>query len=223
MSFQEESKKALKILENERVLKVVNAAREEFIEQGIMNAKIKNIAIRAGVGEASIYRYFTDKNELAKIVATHYWAEMFVVFKNIMVQSFEDSNTALDHIRSFLNIFITLYTDYPKFLIFTEDFDGYMSYVVNDEDTAQFSSMISDIKELFLRLITDGIKNNEIRDTVELDFVYSFVSQTMAATAQKLVSRIGYLHKEKENYGVKCLTDLIEMFINYIKKDYANA
>ena len=209
----------LKMLENERIRKVVDAAREEFIEQGIMNAKMKNIALRAGVGEASLYRYFTDKNELAKLVAFKYWREMFDFFRVHMEKAFVNAKSALDKVREFLNLYLILYKDYPKFLIFTEDFDGYMQYVVNDTKTAKFDSMISEIKEFFLSLIREGINNKEIRDDLDLDYIYSYISQVMAATTQKLVSRVGYLHKEVDNYGERCIEELINMFIFYIKKD----
>lgn len=208
----------LKLLENKRIKKVVDAAREEFIEQGIMNAKMKNIALRAGVGEASVYRYFSDKNELAKIVAFSYWNEMFLFFQEHMRLIYQNAQSSLEKIRGFLNIYKILYQDYPNFLIFTEDFDGYMQYVINDTKTAQFGSMISGIKEFFLSMIKEGIQNHEIKETLDLNYIYSYVSQVMAATTQKLVRRIGYLHEELDNYGERCIEDLIEMFILYIKK-----
>lgn len=209
----------LKILENDRVERVVIAAREEFIEQGIMNAKMRNIAKRAGVGEASLYRYFLDKNELAKTVAFYVWRQMFDIFKDNLQEAAKTAKDSLDKIRNFLHLFIILYKEHPSFLVFTEDFDGYMQYVINDEKTASFASMIDEIKQYFLSLLTDGIKEGIIREDLDVDHIYSFISQVMAATSQKLVSRIGYLHKEQEEYGVKCLNDLISMFIHYIEKE----
>lgn len=223
MPFNDQTIDELTLLQNERIKRVVLAAREEFIEQGIMNSKIKNIAKRAHVGEASVYRYFTDKNELVKLVAFQYWHEMFQVFRQFMEERETSNSTSIDRIRAFLEIFKLLYTDYPSFLIFTEDFDGYMQYVINDDKTANFKLMIDNIKEYFLKTIKEGILNSEIRDNLDLDYVYSFVSQTMAATSQKLVSRVGYLHKADDGYGIRCIEDLINMFIKYIQKDYANA
>lgn len=208
----------LKMLENKRVKKVVAAARQEFTEQGIMNAKMKNIALRAGVGEASVYRYFSDKNELAKIVAFDYWNEMFVLFQEHLRITFQNAQTSLDKVKEFLLLYKVLYKEYPSFLVFTEDFDGYMQYVINDRKTAKFSSMIDGIKDFFLDLIKEGIKNGEIRKDLDLDYIYSFVSQVLAATTQKLVSRLGYLHKDLDNYGERCIDDLINMFLFYIKK-----
>ena len=219
MPNQDKYDDVMKLLENERIKRVVAAAREEFVEQGIMNSKIKNIAKRAGVGEASVYRYFTDKNELAKLVAFLYWNEMYDVFRTELGPTLLSGISSLDKIRSFLGIFKTLLLEHPKFLVFTEDFDGYMEYVVNDQKPSNFEAKISDIKDHFLTLMKEGIENGEVRDTVDLDYIYSFVSQVMSATTQKLVSRVGYLHKELDQYSERCLDDLVDMFIHYIKKD----
>ncbi len=219
MPNQDKYDDVMKLLENERIKRVVTAAREEFVEQGIMNSKIKNIAKRAGVGEASVYRYFTDKNELAKLVAFLYWKEMYEVFSAQMAQQLESDISALDKIRIYLGLFKTLLQDYPKFLIFTEDFDGYMEHVVNDRKSENFESKISDIKDHFLTLIKEGKDNGEIRDDIDMKYIYSFVSQVMSSTTQKLVSRVGYLHNETDLYAERCLDDLVDMFIHYIKKD----
>ncbi len=223
MSFQEEAMKAAKILENERILKVVIAAREEFIEQGIMNAKMKNIAKRAEVGEASVYRYFADKTELAKIVAFQYWNEMFFVFREVMTKADAKTSTSIDYIRSFLKLFIIIYKRYPRFLIFSEDFDGYMSFVMNEPGSFRFGSMMGDVTGRFDALIQQGIQKGEIRADLDISYVNSFISETLVSTTQKLANRPDYHLEDEFHYGEKCLTNLIEMFINYIKKDYANA
>ena len=219
MPNQDKYDDVMKLLENERIKRVVTAAREEFVEQGIMNSKIKNIAKRADVGEASIYRYFTDKNELAKLVAYLYWKEMYDVFESELGPTLQSNISSLEKIRVFLGLFKTLLRDHPKFLIFTEDFDGYMQYVVNDQRPANFESKISDIKEIFITLIIEGQEKGEIREDIDTKYIYSFASQTMSATTQKLVSRVGYLHKDLDQYSERCLDDLVNMFIHYIKKD----
>ena len=52
------------MLAKPRINNVVQAAKIEFAKNGIMNSKIKDIAKRANVGEASVYRYFSDKPAL---------------------------------------------------------------------------------------------------------------------------------------------------------------
>jgi TetR/AcrR family transcriptional regulator len=43
---------------------IVDAAREVFLENGEAGARLRDIAERAGITEAYLYRYFTSKSEL---------------------------------------------------------------------------------------------------------------------------------------------------------------
>ena len=49
--------------------KIVAAAKEEFLEKGFEQAAMREIAFRAGISAAGIYRHFKDKEELfARVV-----------------------------------------------------------------------------------------------------------------------------------------------------------
>lgn len=49
---------------SERREQIVEAAREVFIEQGVAGARSREIALRAGITEAYLYRHFHMKEEL---------------------------------------------------------------------------------------------------------------------------------------------------------------
>ena len=51
--------------------KILNAAREEFIELGYEGARIQRIAENSGANKAMIYYYFNSKKELYRRVITH--------------------------------------------------------------------------------------------------------------------------------------------------------
>lgn len=49
--------------------KILPAAKEEFLEKGFEQASMREIASRAGISAAGIYRHFKDKEELfARVV-----------------------------------------------------------------------------------------------------------------------------------------------------------
>ncbi|HET9769986.1 MAG TPA: helix-turn-helix domain-containing protein, partial [Acidimicrobiia bacterium] len=43
---------------------ILAAARDVFVESGLNGARLRDIADRAGITEAYLYRYFTSKAEL---------------------------------------------------------------------------------------------------------------------------------------------------------------
>ena len=61
MSLKETYLNEMNLLKNERIQRVIDAAKSEFSLNGIKNSKLRIIAKRAKVGEASMYRYFKDK------------------------------------------------------------------------------------------------------------------------------------------------------------------
>jgi AcrR family transcriptional regulator len=51
-------------LTDQRVRLLIDAAMDEFLSKGFRRGSIENIARATGIGKATIYRHFTDKNGL---------------------------------------------------------------------------------------------------------------------------------------------------------------
>lgn len=59
-----------------RISDIMAAAKQVFVEKGYNDALITDIALRAGVVEGSIYRFFANKRELLVKVVEHWFEEM---------------------------------------------------------------------------------------------------------------------------------------------------
>ncbi len=55
---------------NEQSIHIINSALAVFIEHGIKRTRIEDVAQRAGLGRATVYRAFKDKNALVKAVVS---------------------------------------------------------------------------------------------------------------------------------------------------------
>lgn len=53
---------------NDRRMRILCAAQEVFAQQGFRSAEVKTIAERAGVGKATIYKYFPSKEALLLVI-----------------------------------------------------------------------------------------------------------------------------------------------------------
>lgn len=56
-----------------RTEKILHSALDLFCERGIEDTSIEAVAKKAGVGPATIYRYFETKAELAISAGISYW------------------------------------------------------------------------------------------------------------------------------------------------------
>ncbi|MBE0502123.1 MAG: TetR/AcrR family transcriptional regulator [Desulfuromonadales bacterium] len=66
---------------------ILQAALEQFAENGFHCSPISQLAALAGVGVGSIYRYFKDKDELVHAV----FARVDATLRNALVQALDDS------------------------------------------------------------------------------------------------------------------------------------
>ena len=218
MSLKENYLNEINLLKNERIERVIEAAKVEFNEQGIKNSKLRLIAKRAKVGEASIYRYFKDKDDLIKIVAFSYWQTHANLFDDYYYGNVVNKDTGLKKVEVSLNIFHHLYKNHKEFLKFVEDFDNYFANEIITPSDNSFQELIYSLKRRFVSIFVEGQNDGSIKPELSGEEMYSFVSQVMVSTTQKLSARIGFLHDEDEDYPIKCITNLITMFIQFVKK-----
>lgn len=218
MSLKENYLNELSLLKNERIQRVLNAAKIEFNLNGIKNSKLRVIAKRAKVGEASIYRYFKDKDDLINIVALSYWQNHANSFDDYYYGRVSEEDNGLKKIEISLNIFHHLYENHKDFLKFVEDYSNFYANEVQFHKGNSFNEIINSLKRRFVTDFNEGIKDGSINPMFNGEEKYCFVSTVMVSTTQKLSSQARILHKDDPNYATKCISELIAMFIKYIKK-----
>lgn len=217
MSLKENYLNELSLLKNERIERVVEAAKLEFNIKGIKNSKLRDIAKRAKVGEASIYRYFKDKDELIKIVTLSYWQNHANIFDDYYYGSVINNDTGLKKVEVSLNFFHHLYKNHKNFLKFVEDYDNYYSKEVNMGDNTSFQEIITSLKEKFVTVFDEGKEDGTINPDFDGKEMYGFVSQVMVTTTQKLSSKFDNPNSVELENPSKWISELINMFIHYIK------
>ena len=204
-----------------KIGRILEAAKIEFDKNGIINSKISNIAKRANVGEASIYRYFKEKLYLVRFVAFNYWKEQREVFNIYKKDNINHQSNGLDKVNSYLKMFIEMYYNHRGFLKFVEDLDSYLVPSKETDKEYEFFEHIYYIKQTFIDVFEEGIKDGSIKPTLIADESYNFVSQVMVSTTQKIALRLGYNHIADDEYAINCLETTIDMFIKYISNEKA--
>jgi len=217
MNLKENYLNEISQLKNERIERVIEAAKIEFNEKGIKNSKLIVIAKRANVGEASIYRYFKDKDDLIKKVSVSYWQSHTNFFDDNYSVTISKKDTGLQKVEMSLNIFQYLFIKHNAFIKFAKDFDCYYS---NEEVALSDNSSqetICSFKKRFIIVFNEGIQDGTINPEFNGLGMYNFISRVMTSTTQMLSTRNGSLHEEDPDYPINFLNSIIKMFIKYIK------
>ena len=85
--------------------KILNAAREEFIERGYEGARIQRIAENSEANKAMIYYYFTSKKELYRRVITNVFGGVLGQIRVI----FEEDMSVEEKVKALVEFYMNFY------------------------------------------------------------------------------------------------------------------
>lgn len=196
---------------------VILAAIEVFKDNGIDNSKMTDIAERAEIGVATIYRYFNTKFELVIAAATTLWEEKIsILYSKFHEPSFIELNGA-DRVRVILNIFVNVYQKYPEFISFLEHFDNYIvKESIPIENLERYEKIIIDTKSAIFDAIDQGKKDGSIKNNIDNDAFYITITHSLMSLCQKLILRGSILRSDRDIQGDTQLKLLIDMAMMYL-------
>jgi AcrR family transcriptional regulator len=139
---------------------IIQAAKKILEEKGIKGLSMMKISKAAGVSEATLYKYFNDKNDLLNQVYID-WAEPFVKKMEMDIKDISDLHSSL----LFIAIrYLEGMKSAPKLHIIWFRhlrWDNYIGSPIH-EMNRRYSNLV---KKIFIR----GISNNEINNSTNFD------------------------------------------------------
>jgi len=192
---------------------VVAAAWAEFSKNGIESTSIQQIADRAGIGVASVYRYYANKGALAVQAAILNWRQFFAP---LTATAMEES-TGRSQLQALMTGYLNIFTSHPEGFLFFEDFDNYISHLEKrPESMIEYEEEFARDNEFMKGIITLGIEEGSFRTDIDLFFYNAMAGQAVSALAQKLLKR-GHIIRQDEAFSpLDQLKLLIETLIQNI-------
>ena len=145
-----------------RQVEIIEASKYLIGNKGIQNLTIKNLAEKMSFSEPALYRHFKDKTEILKALLLFYRE----ILKSKIFQILESDKTSIVKFQEVLKFKFEHIEKNPALvmIIFSETSFQYSSVL---------SSLVSKIMEQrskkIIELLTEGQKNNEIRDDIEAE------------------------------------------------------
>lgn len=208
-------------LENKKALKkkeIIEVAIKVFDELGIENAKMTDVAKRAEVGVASVYRYFNTKGELLIDCGLEHWERMISkYYKDFLTEKYTSLN-GIEQVRAILMVFFRIYMEDKHFYKFLEEFDNYiLKENVLIDKLNLYEKKILSLMPVMLEALKKGKSDNSISRTIDEMSFYMSITHTLISLCQKLISRNNVLTSDRKVEGETQIMLIIEMAINYIK------
>lgn len=190
---------------------IIDIAIDLFMCRSVNDVTIKDIAISAQVGEATIYRYFGNKQNLVMKAA--------MKLQTIVSEGFfrlENGKNGYEKIALFYESYYDIFKKHPNFYKFLNEFDAYIA-VEQSDDMNVYETAVDQYKNSYMDAYELGIKDGSIKKQNAIDLFYFSTTHALLELCKKLAFKKAVLEQDKvagKEKEIQCLIDIILMSLN---------
>lgn len=198
-------------LKDVKVNFLVDIATDLFMSRSIQEVTIKDIALAAQVGEATVYRYFGKKQAL--VVQSAMKLQQAVNADYFRVS---EGKNGFEKIKIFYRSYLGIFTAHPEFFKFINDFDAFMAGD-NSDVINPYESVIGQYKVVYMNAYQEGLKDGSIKPQKDVEMFYFSTTHALLELCKKLSISKAVLNQDnviEKKAEIECLIDIILSSIN---------
>ena len=147
---------------DERREKIIDVAFRLFVNKKIESVTMGEIAKEAGIGRATLFRYFPGKLELVIAVNTKEWKEYFDELDQKRPMSSVGDIPAIGRLIFTLDSFIEMYQTHKALLRYNDNFNHYVShscayyaggFIWGSKENEDYTPELIKLKEMILAYV----------------------------------------------------------------------
>lgn len=186
----------------QRTQQILHTALRLFCEKGIEDTSVEEVAKAAGVGPATIYRYFETKAELAVSAGIAYWQMVAGKYTDALTQKEYLEQNGIRQLESIFHIFSEIFEKEFLFLKFLQEFDIFVQrYHISRERLEEYEEQILNLKPYMTNALEKGLRDGSLEFSHTIDEVYFSVTHTLLSLMQKLACN-GHILPSDERVGL---------------------
>lgn len=199
----------------ERKLNIKECARKLIIEKNIEQTTYQEIALKAGVGEATVYRHYANKGKLVMDIAMDYAIDFSSQLTKIINNC---RGSHLDKFEKVLDYYIKLYKDKPDYFIYLEHFDNYVVHCDKPLDNFEkYEYTFKEVSKVICDLSAGEQVDNSVRKDLDLELATYTINITFVSLCQKLLLRGRIIEEDNIYDNLKELTLMKNIMIDSLK------
>lgn len=168
---------------------VVESAAALFLKRGIENVAMTEIAKDAGIGVASLYRYFRTKTAIVTAAGILQWDKVCALFRETLEQPSYQEKTGFGQIRELLGLQLVLYREHKDFLQFLYEFDAFMrKEQVPKEALSDYERSIMNLYPWFEKAYRKGVEDGTVRGGLDFPLLYRSLSHALMSACQRFIA-----------------------------------
>ncbi|MCG8333801.1 MAG: TetR/AcrR family transcriptional regulator [Proteobacteria bacterium] len=196
---------------DKRLQSILDAGKELFAERGLAVVNMKEIAEKAQISRATLYRYFPSKEDLAFAIEHYFYRE--ILLPQYKEQLSKAKGNGFEKVSFHFKLILGSYRLYPDYYKFTGAFDHYFNYRQQPAELAEEMNRIfnKDFEiDPMVTFIQEGIDDGSIRPGIDPYLTAKTFDQTLLSLCQRMASRKEEMELE---FNIKNSDDLIENLV----------
>ena len=194
MPVHNPEKDALQMAANRE--KLLEAGYRLFHTRTIESVSLEQVAKAAGIGVATLYRYFGNKTDLAIAISVWKWNE-YLQELALLPGADGRGMTGAEHFAFYLNSFLEMYRDHREMLRYNQFFNVYIQGAGADKARmAPYEQVIGRFADRFRLIWEKGERDGTLRTEIPWKKAFSATLHVMLAAVTRYAVGLAYQPEE---------------------------
>lgn len=190
---------------------IIEVATKLFLERGINEVTIKDIASEAEIGEATIYRHFVKKQNIVLAVALKLKEKVFEGYFDL-----SKGKTGFEKVEIFYSSYLNVFKNSPEYFYFINEFDAYMC-MEESISLDEYEKEIDSFKSQYINAYELGLKDQSIRKVDSIDTFYLATTHALLELCKKLSANQELLKQDRNSKKASEIECLIKIILDSLK------
>lgn len=189
---------------------VIETATDLFLERSLHAVTIKDVAKASGLGEATIYRYFSGRGELVVACALKLQEKAERVFTERDL-----SDDGFRRIAKFYGAYLETFEKRPELYRFLSEFDA---FCISEGalDLEEYADNMDKFFDAFISAYRDGIEDGSVRRIDDVELFYYSTAHAVLSLCKKLALEGGLLRQDSRTDGKAEIGLLIDVILSFL-------
>ena len=171
--------------------RILEAGFRVFAEKGIEKVAMTDVAEAAGIGVATVYRYYSTKLVFVIAIGAKKWEEFFREVEAEYARRGGERMSAAEELDFYLDAYILLFREHKDILRFNQDFNGYILHAqATEAQLADYLRAVEPFATKFHRLYERGLRDGSIRTDEPEQTLFHTTMHIMLAMAGRLAQGV---------------------------------
>ena len=179
-----------------------------FSEYGIENVTLQRVADEAGVGIATLYKYYLNKERLVIAISKNIWSGVWQRALGAHGADGLGELTAYEGIALYADAIIMIYREHPQFLRFSGEYKNFIRTIKTEEkhlkeELREHLDELEPMRQLFHRMYERARTDHSIRMDIPEQELFTTVTITMLSVAERYAQGLVWADDHREDQTQK--------------------